>query len=103
MTTKKETSQKQTLRSEALADLNDLRKLVQSAIEDGASNVEQVHQAIAKIPFKYLEKIEMIEDKVRGVKKAQEKTIGQVYDLLRNINVKAAVFAEEILKRVQGK
>ncbi|MBL7204206.1 MAG: hypothetical protein ISS63_07735 [Desulfobacteraceae bacterium] len=103
MATKKQATQKQTLRPEALTDLDELRKLVQKAIDDGATNVEQVHQAIAKMPLKYLEKIELIEDKVRGVKDVQEKTIGQVYQLLRNINAKAADFTEEILKKVQGK
>jgi phage terminase large subunit-like protein len=103
MTTKKATKQMQTLKSEALTDLKEVRKLVRKAIEDGATNVEQVHQAIAKMPLKYLEKIELIEDKARGVKKVQEKTIGQVYQLLRTINTKAADFTEEILKKVEGK
>jgi hypothetical protein len=103
MTTKKQTAEKKTLKSEALADLNELHKLVQKAIDEGATNVEQVHQAIAKMPFKYLEKIELIEDRARGVKEIQEKTIGQVYQLLRNVNAKAADFTEEILKKVQGK
>jgi len=103
MATKKATKQKQTLKSETLADLNDLRQLVKKAIDDGATNVEQVHQAIARMPYKYLEKIELIEDKVREVKDVQEKSIGQVYQLLRNINDKAADFTEEILKKVQGK
>jgi len=103
MTTKKATKQKQTLKSEALTDLKEVRKLVRKAIEDGATNVEQVHQAIAKMPLKYLEKIELIEDKARGAKKVQEKTIGQVYQLLRTINTKAADFTEEILKKVEGK
>jgi aspartate aminotransferase-like enzyme len=103
MNAKKEKSQKQTLRTEALSDLNELRKLVHKAVEEGATNVEQVHQAIAKIPFKYLEKIDWIEDRARGVKEAQEKTIGQVYQMLRTINDKTAEFAEEILKKVRGK
>jgi len=103
MATKKQTTKKQTFKSEAVADLNELRKLVQKAIDEGAANVEQVHQAIAKMPLKYLEKIELIEDRARGVKEIQEKTIGQVYQLLRYVNAKAADFTEEILKKVQGK
>lgn len=101
MTTKKEKEQTHTFKHEALADLNDLRQLVQKVIDDGATNVEQVHQAIAKLPYKYLEKIELIEGKVRKVKDFQEKSIGQVYQLLRAINDKAADFTEEFLKKVQ--
>jgi uncharacterized protein YaaR (DUF327 family) len=101
MTTKKEKEQTHPFKYEALADLNNLRQLVQKAIDDGATNVEQVHQAIAKLPYKYLEKIELIDGKVRKIKDFQEKSIGQVYQLLRAINDKAADFTEEILKKVQ--
>jgi hypothetical protein len=100
MAAKKKAKQKQTLKTEALADLDQLRQMVQKAIDEGATNVEQVHQAIANMPYKYLEKIEIIGDKVRVVKDAQEKTIGQVYQLLRNINDKVADFTEDILKKV---
>jgi hypothetical protein len=109
MTTKKETTKKeapkpkQTLKSEALADLNEVRKLVQKAIDDGATNVEQVHKTIANLPLKYLEKFEMIEDRARSAQKVQEKTIGQVYQMLRNINAKAADFAEEILRKAKAR
>ena len=103
MATQKKSTPKQTLKTDALADLDELRKLVKKAIDDGATNVEQVHQAIAKMPLKYLEKIELIEDRARDVKEVQEKTIGQVYQLVRTINAKAADFTEEILKKVQGK
>jgi hypothetical protein len=103
MATKKSEEKKTSIKSEAFADFNELRKLVEEAVDSGAKSVEQVHQAIAKMPLKYLEKIEMIGDKARGVKEAQEKTIGQMYNLLRTINSKAGDFAEEILKKVEGK
>jgi hypothetical protein len=91
------------IRAEALADLDEIRKLVMEAIASGAKNVEQVHLAIANLPLKYLEKIEMIESAVNGVKQVQEKTIGQVYSLIQNITTKADGFAQDILKRAEGR
>ena len=91
------------LKSDALSDLDELRKMVGEAIDSGAKSVEQVHQAIAAMPLKYLEKIDLIEEQAKGVKDLQEKTIGQMYKLLRTINTKTGEFAEEMLKKVGGK
>lgn len=102
-TDKKRGTENASIKSEALADLKELRKMVEEAIDSGAKSVEQVHQAIAAMPLKYLEKVEMIESKARGVKEVQEKTIGHMYNLLRTINAKAGDFAEEILKKAEGK
>ena len=101
--TKKDETKGNSLKSEALSDLNELRKMVGEAIDSGAKNVEQVHQAIAAMPLKYIEKIDLFEEGAKGVKDLQEKTIGQMYKLLRTINTKAGEFAEEMLKKVEGK
>lgn len=102
MAAKKKAPAKKNIRKEAVSDLREIRKLVNEAIEKGANNVEQVHQAIAKMPFKYLEKIQVIEGAARNVKEKQEKTIGQVYDALRKVNEKVDELAEEMLKKVEG-
>jgi len=101
----KETSQdeKKSFKSEAVADLMEIQKLVKNAIESGATNVEQVHQAIAKMPLKHLEKIKILKNPVRGANKIQEKTIGQVYDLLRTVNNKIGEFSEDFFKKIEKK
>lgn len=103
MATTKSEKKKNTIRSEAVADLREIKKLIKAAVDNGAKNVEEVHQAIAGMPYKYVEKIQMLENSARNVKEAQEKTIGQVYKLLRNINDKVDELAEDILDKVEGK
>ena len=58
-----------------------LKDMIQEAIEDGATTVEDVHQHIAGLPFDALEKLGLFEDKAPALKEKQRKTIGLVYDL----------------------
>jgi adenine C2-methylase RlmN of 23S rRNA A2503 and tRNA A37 len=91
------------LKDETIANIREIRSVVKNAIDQGATNVEQVHQTIAKLPLKYLERIEKIEDEAKDVMKVQEKTIGYVYDLIRNVNDKVSDIAKEILDTVDKK
>ncbi|RLC15117.1 MAG: hypothetical protein DRH93_20050 [Deltaproteobacteria bacterium] len=104
-TTEKQASQdkQKSFRTETVADLKEIQKLVRKAIEDGATNVEQVHQAVAKMPLKYLEKIKILENPMRGANRIQEKTIGQVYELLRTFNNKIGEFSEDLFKKIEKK
>ncbi len=91
------------LKDETIANIREIRSVVKNAIDQGATNVEQVHQTVAKLPLKYLERIEKIEDEARDVRNVQEKTIGYVYDLIRNVNDKVSDIAKEILDTVDKK
>lgn len=63
-----------------------LKDMIQEAIEDGASTVEDVHQHIASLPFDALEKLGLFEEQAASLKDKQRKTIGMVYDTIRRIN-----------------
>ena len=63
-----------------------LKDMIQEAIEDGASTVEDVHQHIASLPFDALEKLGLFEGQAASLKDKQRKTIGMVYDAIRRIN-----------------
>lgn len=63
-----------------------LKDMIQEAIEDGATTVEDVHQHIAGLPFDALEKLGLFEDKAPALKEKQRKTIGLVYDTIRKVN-----------------
>ena len=91
------------LKDETIANIREIRNVVKNAIDQGATNVEQVHQTVAKLPLKYLERIEKIEDGAKDVRNVQEKTIGYVYDLIRNVNDKVSDIAKEILDTVDKK
>lgn len=63
-----------------------LKDMIQEAIEDGATTVEDVHQHIAGLPFDALEKLGLFEEQASSLKDKQRKTIGLVYDTIRRIN-----------------
>jgi len=92
---------KTTIRSEALSDLKEIRKLVKEAIDAGANNVERVHQAIARIPFKYLEKVKRLERVAEDADVVQRKSIKHGYDLLRELVKSMDDITVEILERVE--
>jgi hypothetical protein len=63
-----------------------LKDMVQQAIDRGATSVENIHQYIADLPFEALEKAGLLDDDRLGVRTAQRRTIGMVYDAIRRIN-----------------
>ncbi|MEE3319954.1 MAG: hypothetical protein VX258_04610 [Pseudomonadota bacterium] len=63
-----------------------LKDMIQEAVDDGATTVEDVHQHIASLPFDALEKLGLFEEQAASLKDKQRKTIGMVYDTIRRIN-----------------
>ena len=89
--------------NQVITDVKEIQILVSTAIENGADSVEKVHQAIAKLPLDYLEKFGKLETTTKDVKEFQEKSIGQVYDLIRAVNDKASDIAGKMLDRASTK
>lgn len=63
-----------------------LKDMIQEAIDDGATTVEEVHQHIAALPLEMLENLGLFESQASGLKDRQRKTIGLVYDTIRKVN-----------------
>lgn len=63
-----------------------LKDMIQEAIDDGATTVEEVHQHIAGLPFDALEKLGLFEEQANNLREKQRKTIGLVYDTIRKVN-----------------
>jgi len=63
-----------------------LKDMIQEAIDDGATTVEEVHQHIASLPFDALEKLGLFEERASNLKEKQRKTIGLVYATIRKVN-----------------
>ncbi|MBF0239330.1 MAG: hypothetical protein HQM12_16640 [SAR324 cluster bacterium] len=80
--------------------VEELQKVVQDAINKGATTVEEVHKKISSLPFEMLEKIGPIAAQVKGAKEKHDQTIGSVYDTIRQINEKAGELAADLLKKV---
>jgi hypothetical protein len=74
-----------------------LTKVVQDAIDEGATTVEEIHKAIADLPLKMLEQSDLLKGSAKKVKRVQDHSIGAIYNLIREINEKAGAFASDLL------
>ncbi|MEW5734667.1 MAG: hypothetical protein AB1921_07415 [Thermodesulfobacteriota bacterium] len=82
-----------------MSKLWSIKELVQGFIDKGATTVEEVHRAIADMPFDNLEKVEPIAARVKEIRKVHDETVGNVYDLIRFINKEVGKLAGELLDR----
>jgi len=85
-----------------MAKKKSLIKLVQELIEKGATTAEDIHKAIAEMPLKMLEKIDVLRTPEKRISRVQDESIGAVYDLIRDINDQAARLATELLEQARG-
>ncbi len=80
--------------------IKELKDLVQEAIDNGATTVEQIHKSLANMPFEVLEKINLNGATVDKLGNFQKETIGTVYDFIRSVNAKAGDIANELLRKL---
>jgi hypothetical protein len=79
------------------ADRKTVVRLIEEAIDKGATTVEDVHKSIAQLPFKMLEESELLRGPAKEVRRLQDQTIGAIYDLIRHINGRVGTLAVELL------
>jgi hypothetical protein len=76
-----------------------LTDLIEDAIDRGATTVEEIHKAIADLPLRVLEQIEFLRKPLKEVRRVQDRSIGAVYDLIREINQRVGKLAAQMLRR----
>jgi len=81
--------------------LQELKDLVQEAIDSGATNVEEIHKSLAGKPFEVLKKIKLSGSAVEKLGDFQDQTIGNVYEFIRTLNEKIGEIATELLKKIE--
>ena len=74
-----------------------LQKIVEKAVEDGATTVEQVHRSIASMPFDVLEKIDALQSPVSKAREVHDETVGNIYETIRLLNDRAGEIARGLL------
>ncbi|MGK0289872.1 MAG: hypothetical protein ACI86H_001320 [bacterium] len=84
-----------------MSKLIGLVELVQTAIDKGATSVEEVHQAIAKEPLDLLKKIAPLEKTAEKAQEFHEHTIGSIYEGIRSINQEVGKLATDLLEKVE--
>lgn len=80
--------------------LKSLQELVQESIDKGATSVEEVHRAIAAMPFEQLGKIAFLESHTQKAREITDQSIGAVYDSIRTVNERAGRIARELLTKL---
>lgn len=78
-----------------------LKDMVQTAIDNGARTVEDVHKAIADLPFELLEKNGMLDDDKLQLRERNQQTIGTVYATIREINQKIGELASDMFETLE--
>lgn len=74
-----------------------LQQIVEKAIDEGATTVEQVHRSIASMPFDVLEKIDALQNPVNKARQIHDETVGNIYETIRLLNDRAGEIARGLL------
>ena len=69
---------------------------IRDAVDRGATSVEEIHKAIADLPLDVLERNGLFEETAAEVRKIQDRSIGAVYDVIREVNERVAELASEL-------
>lgn len=81
----------------AQIDPQKVQQLVEEAIDQGASTVEEIHQAVAAAPLEVLRSFEPISGPAATAQDLTARSIGAVYDTIRQVNEQVGVMAERLL------
>lgn len=84
-----------------MSALDSIKELVQSAIDQGASTVEQVQKKISEMPTEILDKVGPLEETVQNAKEIGQKTIGNVQEKIQELQQQASEVAEELLSKIK--
>lgn len=80
-----------------MESLEALTGRIEEAVDRGATSVEEIHRAIADLPFDVLERNGLFVETAAEVRQIQDRSIGAVYDVVRQVNHKVAGLASDLL------
>lgn len=85
----------------ALEKLELIKDMVQTAIDNGATSVEEVHKSIASLPFNAIKKTGLIDELAEQGQDKHDESIGMVYDAIRDINQKVGQVASDLFEAIE--
>ena len=74
-----------------------IRALVEEAVAGGASTVEEIHKAVAAAPLRILSNVEPLAVPASVAEDLSNRSIGAVYETIRQVTEQVGVYAEQIL------
>ncbi|MAR92092.1 MAG: hypothetical protein SV765_12770 [Pseudomonadota bacterium] len=78
-----------------------IKDMIQTAIDNGARTVEEVHKSIADMPFEALERSGLLKDETSQLREKNQQTIGMVYEKIRDINEKVGELASDMFESLE--
>lgn len=75
---------------------------VQDQVEKSATAVEKIHKAIADLPLEMLEGSRFLRKPAKRVRRAQDRVIGAIYELVRKVVRTVGEAAAEQLAAARG-
>ena len=78
-------------------NLSKIQSLVEEAIDHGATTVGEIHQAVAAAPLEALRNIEPLSGAAEQAQNIAQRSIGAVYDTIRQVNEQVGILAEQLL------
>ena len=78
-----------------------LKDMIQTAIDNGARTVEDVHKAIADLPFEILEKNGILDEDGQQLRERSQQTLGTVYATIRDVNQKIGELASDMFEALE--
>lgn len=81
----------------AKLDLQRIQALVEDAVDEGATSVEEIHRAVAAAPLEVLAQVEPLADVATSAQDLTSRSIGAIYDTIRRVNEQVGVLAEQVL------
>lgn len=82
-----------------MSNKKNIADLVEEAVDRGATTVEEIHKAIADLPLRILEEVDILRKPVGEIRKVQDHSIRAVYDLIREVNERVGDLASDVLSR----
>jgi hypothetical protein len=83
------------------SDAMRLMARIREAVDRVADAGESIHKKVAQLPLAPFEGVEPLEDALKDVRRMQERAIGAIYDLVRDINHELVRLAEESFAEVE--
>ena len=76
-----------------------LSELIEETVDKSATAIEEIHKSFADLPLKLLEESELLRKPAREVRRLQDRTIGAIYDAVRNTNRRVAKLVSAVIDR----